>query len=501
VAAAPSGSAPAAPTTPEEPQRAAPSLRTKAIHGTAWMIAGSIGTQGISFVSNLLLAWLLSPVAFGLMATVKVVIQGLRMFSDVGIGPSIVQHKRGEEPAFLNTAWTIQAIRGVGLWLGTCVLAVPAARFYGQPELAYLLPVCGLTAVVAGLNSPALFSLNRRLDLRTLTLMNLGVQFVATVAMTILAWLTGSVWALVGGWFVTALATLVMSHTVVKQHRVWFAWDRAAAHDLFKFGRWIFLSTMVTFLAGQLDRLMLPRLLPEESAAATFGVYALSYSMVLMLTGIASELSGRVMHPVLAEHARRDPAAMEGKVLRARRLILTLAAFAVVSVVMGAPVLFGHLYPDAYGPAAWMAQLLALPVWFSILQISADRAALVMGDSRALAISNIAKLAMTCAAAVGGYMIAGVGGFIGGMALGTLAGHIVIQSSLARHGIGIVRQDVGCTAVAVGVGALGGLVPRAATGAWSDAPPLVWLLGAAVPVLGGLGVWALLRVRSELWRR
>jgi O-antigen/teichoic acid export membrane protein len=361
--------------------------------------------------------------------------------------------------------------------------------------------VCGLTAVLAGLNSPALFTLNRRLDLRTLTLINLGVQLVTTVAMTILAWLTGSVWALVGGWFVSSAATLVLSHTAVKQNRVRFTWDRSAAADLFKFGRWIFLSTMVTFLAGQLDRIMLPKLLPAATAATTFGVYALAFSMVLMLTGIATELSGRVLHPVLAEHARRNPAALEGKVLRALRLILTLAVFAVVSVVMGAPVLFGHLYPPAYAPAAWMAQLLALPVWFSILQISADRAALVMGDSKALAVSNIAKLMMTAAAGAGGYLVAGVGGFIGGLTLGTMAGHVVIESSLARHGVRIVRQDAAFTALALGAGAVGGLVPRAATGAWAATPPLLWLLGCAVPVLGGLGLWALLRVRGEVWRR
>ena len=64
------------------------------------------------------------PEAFGIMALVNVLIQGLTMFSDVGIEPAIVQHRRGDEPRFYNTAWTVQILRGFVLLLGRVLARV-----------------------------------------------------------------------------------------------------------------------------------------------------------------------------------------------------------------------------------------------------------------------------------------------------------------------------------------------------------------------------------------
>jgi hypothetical protein len=62
---------------------------------------------------DLILTRLLFPEAFGLMALVQVFMGGLQMFSDLGVNMSIIQSKRGEDPDFLNTAWTFQILRGL----------------------------------------------------------------------------------------------------------------------------------------------------------------------------------------------------------------------------------------------------------------------------------------------------------------------------------------------------------------------------------------------------
>ena len=86
-------------------------LKARAIKGSAWTVGGFGFEKILQLVSNLILARLLFPGAFGLMALVNVVLVGLAMFSDVGVVPAVVQDKRGEDPSFLNTAWTIQIIR------------------------------------------------------------------------------------------------------------------------------------------------------------------------------------------------------------------------------------------------------------------------------------------------------------------------------------------------------------------------------------------------------
>ena len=63
-----------------------------------------------------------------------VFLMGLHLFADVGIRTSIIQHKHGDEPDFLNTAWTLQIIRGFMLFLASMVLAWPAAYLHRLPN-------------------------------------------------------------------------------------------------------------------------------------------------------------------------------------------------------------------------------------------------------------------------------------------------------------------------------------------------------------------------------
>src|SRR5262245_18372468 len=85
----------------------ATSLRQRTIRGSAWTTTESVAAVVLRLGSNLVLTRLLLPEMFGVMALVNIFIQGLQMFSDVGIGPAIIQNRRGDDPSFLNTAWTI----------------------------------------------------------------------------------------------------------------------------------------------------------------------------------------------------------------------------------------------------------------------------------------------------------------------------------------------------------------------------------------------------------
>ncbi len=92
------------------------SLRGLALRGSIWTLGGYGASQVLRLAGNLVLARLLFPEAFGLSALVGVFMVGLAMFSDVGIGPSVIRSHRGDDADFLNTAWTIQVIRGLVLW-------------------------------------------------------------------------------------------------------------------------------------------------------------------------------------------------------------------------------------------------------------------------------------------------------------------------------------------------------------------------------------------------
>ena len=122
------------------------SIRSRALGGAGWTTAGYVAQQVLRLGSNLILTRLLVPEAFGLMSLVMVFVIGLELLSDVGVGPAIIQSRRGDEPRLLDTAWTVQIIRGAILLGLSVLLAWPVARIYGEPSLSLLLPAAGFCA-------------------------------------------------------------------------------------------------------------------------------------------------------------------------------------------------------------------------------------------------------------------------------------------------------------------------------------------------------------------
>src|SRR5258708_38799692 len=118
-------------------------------------MGGYAASQLLRLASNLILTRLLFPAVFGEVALVFIFIQGLAMFSDVGTGPAIIQNHRGDDPSFINTAWTIQSARGAILWLASWAISWPLAAFYGQPALPWLIPAACFTALLGGFESRA----------------------------------------------------------------------------------------------------------------------------------------------------------------------------------------------------------------------------------------------------------------------------------------------------------------------------------------------------------
>src|SRR3954463_8032559 len=106
-----------------------------------WTTFGYGAVQALRLVNNVVLARLLAPQIFGLMAIVNAIRTGVELLSDVGISQNIVSNPRGAEPVFYNTAWTLQASRGLLLAALCLLLSVPAAQFFDYPELASILPV------------------------------------------------------------------------------------------------------------------------------------------------------------------------------------------------------------------------------------------------------------------------------------------------------------------------------------------------------------------------
>jgi len=453
-------------------------VRSRAASGAAWTLASFAVGNVLRLGSNLLLAHFLFPKAFAVVAIASIALQTLEMFSDLGIGAAIVQSPRGNDPAFLNTAWTIQAIRGVLLWLVSVAIAWPLAQAYQTPELQWIIPACGLAFVSTGLQSTKLQTRRRDLDLAKITIMGLCETLLKTAITVVWAVLSPSVWAIIGGSVISYTFFMIATHVLLPGQGNRLAWDREAAAHLTRFGRWVFVSTSLTFLAMQSDRLVLGRLEPME----VLGVYSIAYMFSKLPFDIAVRLAAQVQYPVLAEAHRSGGEQFVSRLLESRRLILAVSQAGVLGIIIIAPWFFRHGYDVRYADAVRLTPLLALSVWITILQASADRALLAAGDARSLAMANGANGVVTFIGCMIGHRLGGVTGFIAGAAAGNLAGHLIVAAALRSHGIRIIGQDVKYSAFVLLVAACDMFVPDLVANERSR--------GLASVLVGAMGVLA-----------
>jgi O-antigen/teichoic acid export membrane protein len=381
------------------------------------------------------------------MALVFAFLIGLESFSDMGVAPSIIRSPDGDRPEFLNTAWTLQSTRGIVLWLVSCAIAWPAAWVYGQPELAHLLPVMGLTAALNGFNSTSLPRLNRVMAFRTITMIDLGTQAVSLVVMVGFALVYRSVWALVAGTLASSITRLIASHLIAGKHRDRFQWDKRSAKELIGFGRWIFMSTLLTFLVSNSDRFVFGKI----GAMAWLGTYSIALTLATMPSVVILKIGGSVTFPAYSRIFERG-GDLAGAFRRSRLPLLMCGGMMVTGLIVAGPSAVAMLYDQRYHEAGVILQLLAAGVWFQVLECTNGALMLAVGDAGQLAVANAAKLVVILVGMIVGYHLGGIHGAILALVAGDVARYALTAWSIGRRGMGSVGMDLLLTAlVAVGV--------------------------------------------------
>lgn len=422
-------------------------FRARILSAGIWTAGGFAAQKVFQLGSNLVLTRLLFPEAFGLMALAYLVLIAIGMFSDIGIKPAIIQNPRGEEENFLNTAWTIQFVRGFIMCLGTCALAYPAALIYGHDILWPLVSALGLTAAITGFSSISLATCERRLMVRRVTLIQLAGQAITLTLTAVMAWQLRSVWALAWGGIAGAVASTVLSHLFLPHHRHRLMWDNEAAQALVRFGRWIFLSTALTFTAGHGLRILQGLLLTP----AQLGVLSIAQTISAIPTELTMQVISMAVFPAICQ-ARNDGEGRMHSVMRdlhGKILLLSLFGFAGTALIA---IPFIHLLYDArYMAAGPQLVLLALAGAVAIIPLPYQNAVMAIGNTRLHAAFMIVNTAIRVVGMLLGFWLGGITGMLLGIAAGSFGGYLFVAYHAKRLGFWFPRLDLlGFLAIAGG---------------------------------------------------
>ncbi|MCC6152592.1 MAG: oligosaccharide flippase family protein [Candidatus Hydrogenedentes bacterium] len=385
------------------------SLKEMLLHGSSWTLVEYGGSQVLRFGSSIILAHLLKdPAIFGVNLIVSVFMQGISMFSDLGIGQSVVQSKRGADPRFLNTAWTMQILRGVFFTIAAFFLAWPVSRVYGNEAVLYALPFAGLAGIIEGFNSTKLFLLNRDVRLARLAAINIVTQVIAIIGTVTFAYFSRTVYALIGGALLSTLVKMIASHVFCPGPANRLAWDKSSTQELFHFGKWIFFSTLFGFLASRGDQLLMGWYMP----IALFGTFGWA---VFLKEGVVQgmhQISQRVLFPLYARIAQESPGRLREQTFRVRAVLILLSVPPVCVLVVWGNEIITLLFPEKFHQAGWMLQVLSAGAIVSVIGSTVGPVLLAVGDSYRFMVIQASRAVILCVTMF-------LGGFIGSVVADT----------------------------------------------------------------------------------
>ncbi len=422
----------------------------KVVGGAAAETFGYGAGMAIRLGSNLILTRLLFPEAFGVMAMMQVVLYGMWMLSDVGITQAVVMSPRGDEQDYLDTAWTLQVIRGGILWVAALALTYPVAAWNREPQLLWILPIATLSAPIHGFASTRIFTLRRQVRILPLQWMEIATQACNVAVCITGASLGFGVKALVAGQITAALVTTVISHFLPgSTYRNKFRMEPEARHDILHFGRWIFFSSALTFLASKGDALLFGRLFNT----ALMGVYNIGLMLAELPDTLASRLTEGVFFPALARVYNERAEDFTREYYRIRlwfdpALFVGLGGLAAMSGW-----LIDLMYDDRYQGAALVVQILAFRTGISMMGSLCEVCFVAQGQSvysfrRNLVVSIALMIAMPVGSELGG-MPGVLWGSVAARGLGLLA---LWPAARERGFLNLARELLVVPYLAIGYG-------------------------------------------------
>ncbi|MDS9466340.1 oligosaccharide flippase family protein [Paracoccus sp. MBLB3053] len=432
-----------------EPQQSRKAMASRALGSGAWSTINFGVAQVMRLGSNLILTRLLSPDDFGLMALVTSCMIGLTMFSDMGLGPSIAQSKRGDDPDFLNTAWTIKVIRGFIILAVAIVMAWPMSIFFNAPAFAWIFPTAAASMVVGGFFPTRIDTAARHLQLRRLTIIELTNQFLGILILIALALIMRNVWALAIGSVMGAFVQLAMFHYFLPGHIDRFGMERTAREEIVKFGKWIFFSTICGFLLFQGDRIILGRILTLEQ----LGIFNIGQFLGTLPAVLGAAIASRLFIPIYREHPPGESAENRRALQRIRGgFSLLLMSMAIVLSLVG-PSVVDFLYDSRYLHAGGILVAVACIQMLIVIPMSYETAALASGDSRAFFILQSSRAGIYIVTLLIGVWLFGLAGLLAGQALAQLFCYPVAVWTARRQGAWDPRHDLIAASIAVAAAA------------------------------------------------
>lgn len=385
-------------------------MRRQLAVGSIWTAGVRAGVSLMGLANTIILARLLTPGDFGLVAVAAVIFTIISAFTALSLSEALVQHPNPQR-AHYDSAWTLSLMRGVFV---AVILSGIGLFFavYGDPRLELIMYAFALTALIDAVRNPKLIDFQRRLSFHQELLIQLAEKLASLVAAVTIALIYQSFWAIVAGWVVSRAIAVILSYLLIAYL------PRVSLHEwrrLFSFSGWVALGSGIREVNWRADQLLVGGVAGE----ASLGQYNVGGRLATLPVRESVSPLVHVLFPAFAKlqdskHRLRDA------YLRAQRM-MALIAF---PVGVGFALVAAPLVEFAMGPKWAMAGLViqVLSTLFAIQAIATPFAPMAMGlgRTRLIFLRDVINLVVRFPVLVIGFFAGGLVGLLIARAITTV---------------------------------------------------------------------------------
>lgn len=378
---------------------------SKVFNGVIWASIQRFGNLGISFISNMIMARLLTPDDFGTIGMLLFFIAMAQTFVDSGFGAALIQKKEITNEDVCTVFYVNMGISFIA-YIILFVSAPYIADFYSVPILCDLLRVQSAVVLIQGFTLIQSVQLTKKLDFKRLSVCNLTGTIVLALTGIIAAYCSMGVWSLVIRTLAGTITTSIMLWTV-GHWKPSLIFSTESFRQLFKFGGFMLLSSLIFTISKNIQSLILGKM----ATPTTLGNFTQARTLRNISSESISSVIGQVLYPDFSNHQNND-VLIKQKLEKSAYLLSYVVAPLMALCILIADPLIHFVYGNQWNEAISYFQILCLagvPICLQDININIIKA---KGKSKVLFICNLLKIVFYIVAMVLGMYWGGILGFI-----------------------------------------------------------------------------------------
>ena len=352
------------------------SIRARMAQGALWMVLFKLLDRGLGMISTLILARLLVPADFGLVAMATSLIAFLQLIAYFGLDTVLLRDAE-TTPEHYHVAWTLNVLAGLGIAVLMGALSIPAARFYHEPRVTLVICALAASALLEGFENIGVVNFRKEMRFDRDFGYMFSARLIAFVVTVALALTLRDYWALVGGMLVGRAARVALSYGV-QPFRPRFS--LRAAGELLHFSKWLMVQNFAGFLMTRSSDFVIGRV----AGSSALGIFSVAAEISNMP---ATELVAPINRAILPAYMNlaKDLAALQREFLSVMSMVALLAVPAVAGFAVCAPFLVLLLLGPKWVQAADIIEILSFFGITQVMQSNAYSAFLALGRPQVFA--------------------------------------------------------------------------------------------------------------------